>query len=443
MSAVATARSLAAADRLLREERTALAAGTTASRAYERRAVDRMPRGVASDFQRGTGALIVLRSGDGAYLVDVDGNRYVDFHAAAGAALAGHRNVQIAEAIRQASFESTCLAAASPDALPVLDELARRFGHPRWRPVNSGTEATLGAVRLARAVTGRERIVKLIGAYNGHHDSVLVDAVDPGAAPGVPTTLAALTRTVPYDDVQAIREALSAGDVACVVAELPLLSPVLRTASAGYHEALRALCDQHSTLLVADEVKTGIAVDEYGAQGLLGVRGHIVAAGKSFAGGLPCGAIGGEADVMDTIDGARAAIYGTFNGNPLVMSAASAMLTGVMNSSTHARIGSLARRLVDGASAIAAAHDIPLRPLAFGGKGTLIAAGVPDIPTESRPVLAELVWTFCVNRGVFLSPAPDVRWTITAAHRKPEVDRVLEVLDALGQAWRAAATTRN
>lgn len=419
---------------LLAGERAILKTRLRRSRDYESAAAQRLPGAVASDFQRGAGPPIVMAGGRGSRVWDLDGSNYVDMHVASGAALAGHGNTQIAGAVRQVVRGATCFAAASPDALPVLAELTRRFEFELWRPVNSGTEATMAAVRIARSLTGRDRILKVAGGYNGHHDAVLVDVERDGGEPGVPLATAALTTAIPYGDISSLHDALRERDVACVVTELPLLTPILSDVSSGYITALRQLCEEYGALLVVDEVKTGIAVHEFGARGVVGQRGHLVAIGKSFAGGLPCGAVGGETAVMEAVGRGRPPVYGTFNGNPLSMAAARTMLTEVMVAGTHDRLDRLARRLVSGASTIAHESGLPLTPASYGGKGSLISSR-SELARNPRADLVELVWTYCLNRGVFLAPAPDVRWTVSAAHSDADIDGVIDVLRQLGAEW--------
>lgn len=444
---------------LLERERVRLAEATAGSRRRLAATATVIPGGVASDFQGRSPYPIYLTEGRGPHVWDVDGRQYVDLHAGAGGALAGHGNPQVARAIADAATSGTCLAAASVHAEPVARLLAARFGLGHWRFVNSGSEATMAALRLARAFTGRDLVVKLEGSYNGHHDAVLVSiaagalaAGDPAArhpvAAGVPQATARLTLLAPYNDLDALATLLDAhaGRVACVVLELPLLTPTPIAPRPGYVEGLRDLVHRHGALLVFDEVKTGVAVHHDGARGLYGVTPDVVALGKSFAGGVACGALGATEQVAALLADGRAQVYGTFNGNPLTMEAARATLRDVLTPGRHDELAALARRLCAHVERIATAHDLPLAASAFGAKGALrlTRAPVDDAATWAAahpPRLVELVWTFLANRGVFLAPAPDLRWTMTVAHRASDVDHVADVLAELAAAWADAATT--
>lgn len=441
---------------LLAAERSRLHETTTASRRRFARVAALIPGGVASDFQGRAPYPIYLTEGRGPHVWDVDGRQYVDLHAGAGGALVGHGNPLVAAAVAEAAAGGTCLAAASVHAEPVARELAARFALPHWRFVNSGSEATMAAVRLARAFTGRELVVKLAGSYNGHHDSVLV-SISAGALagdgparpvePGVPDATAALTLLAPYNDLDALGAILDAhrDRVACVMLELPLLTPTAIAPRPGYLDGLRELTRRHGALLVVDEVKTGVAVHHDGARGLHGAHADVVALGKSFGGGTPCGAIGATAEVAALLADGRAHVYGTYNGNPLTMAAALVTLREVLTPGRHAELEALAQRLCAHVERIADAHGLPLSARAFGAKGALRLTREPvedalAWAAAHPPEEVELVWTFLANRGVLLAPAPDLRWTVTAAHRQSDIDHVADVLEALASAWTRAGT---
>ncbi|HZV74100.1 MAG TPA: aminotransferase class III-fold pyridoxal phosphate-dependent enzyme [Conexibacter sp.] len=443
---------------LLESERARLHDATAGSRRRFARVAPLIPAGVASDFQGRSPHPIYLTKGHGPHVWDVDGRQYVDLHAGAGAALAGHGNPQVGCELADAATSGTCLAAASVHAEPVARELAARFGLRHWRFVNSGSEATMAALRVARAFTGRDLVVKLEGSYNGHHDAVLVsisagslggagEARHPVAA-GVPDATARLTLLAPYNDLEALTAILGAHEeqVACVVLEVPLLTPTAIAPRPGYLEGLHDLTLRHGALLVFDEVKTGVAVHPGGARGLYGVTPDVVALGKSFAGGVACGALGASGEVAALLADGRAHVYGTFNGNPLTMRAALVTLRDVLTPGRHEELAALARRLCAHVERIATEHDVPLAASAFGAKGALRLTRAPIEDAGAwvaahPPELVELVWTFLANRGVFLSPAPDLRWTVTVAHRSSDIDHVADVLAELATAWAGATTT--
>src|SRR5918995_1726748 len=337
---VAVDRGLAEQARAITERELArYAERTMGSQAATARARRVLPLGVPSSFQAYDPHPIVVRHASGARMVDVDGHEYVDYDMGFGALFAGHMNPDVRAAV-QAQLDDGSLYVTPCELNAEVAELLRdRYGLPMWRFTNSGTEATMDAIRLARGATGRTRIAKVEGGYHGHHDEVMISMKPPlelagpaGAPIGVPGT-AGITRAVlqdtiviPYNDPAALERVLAAGDVACFIVEPVMENIGICLPDPGYHEAIREITERHGTLLIFDEVKTGITAAFGGATGHFGIRPDLVTLAKSIGGGFPVGAFGGRQEYMDLITAGKVLHLGTYNGNPLVMAAARATL---------------------------------------------------------------------------------------------------------------------
>ena len=317
---------------------------TPRSRELYERAVQHMPFGVGSSFQAGDPYPIYIEQGLGARLWDVDGNGYVDFHGGFGCNVVGHAHPKIVEAIDRAARTGTHFAATTEVTVAFAEELCRRFNLEKVRFANSGTEATMDAIRIARAATGRDDIVKMEGSYHGHHDTVMFSVVpnadamggrdQPSTTPmsrGIPAGVAEHTHVVPFNDADALGRMLDerAGTVACVILEPVMMNIGVVLPEPGYLEAIREHCTRHDVVLIFDEVKSGATIAAGGAIERFGVQPDLACFAKAIGGGTPTAAFGGRADVMDVIEHG-AAQQGTFNGNPLVAAAGLAALTQVL-----------------------------------------------------------------------------------------------------------------
>lgn len=424
------------------EERKRLLARTTASKALHARALRTMPLGVASSFQAATPHPIYVRSGEGPLIWDVDGTEYVDFHNGFGSMPVGHAHPKIVEAITRVASRGTHFAATTPETVALAEELCRRFRLERVRFVNSGTEATMDAIRLARGCTGRDVIVKVEGSYHGHHDSVMFSMKPAGGAPhdavdslrmsrGVPSVLDALMLTVPFNDLAAVDEVFARyGDtIACLIVEPIMMNIGLVLPDAGYLASLRDICHRHGALVVFDEVKSGATVAAGGATELFGVVPDLACFAKAIGGGTPLGAFGGRADVMDEI-GRGVAQQGTFNGNPLSVATALAALTDVLTPEAYEYLTTLGARLADGCRKAIADHGIPAHVVDLGAKGCVSYREMPlrtyrDF-LETNSVLFEASWAWLSNRGVFLTPGNEEQWTLSVQHGEVHIDRYID-----------------
>ena len=435
---------------LLAAEWDRFAATTAGSAAHHARAMRSLPLGVPSSFQHWDPHPIAVASAKGAWLRDVDGRRLLDLSMGFGAMLVGHLNPTVVAAVTRALETGTLFVTPSPSATDVAERFQRRFGLDRVRFANSGTEATMYAVRMARAFTGRRGIVKIEGGYHGGYDALAV-SVKPGLAEagpeGAPTPVippeveAGIVHVVPYNDLDRLTAVLDAhaDEISAVVMEPVLENISIVLPDAGYLAGVRSACDAHGVLLVFDEVKTGLTAGHGGASQRLGVTPDIVTLAKSIGGGLPLAAFGGRAEVMATIDEGRMPHFGTYNGNPLVMAAAGAVdeictkeaLAGAEAVNDHAL------RAIDD---IIARHDLPAHTVGFGVKGAVTWSPTPvrNYRDYKRTDFgaAELSWLWGVNRGILTPPGLDEQWLVSLAHTEADMTLMVDAFGELAEALR-------
>ena len=404
--------------------------------------------GVTSSWQISDPQPIWIDRGLGSRVWDVDGNEYVDLHGGYGAMLAGHAHPAVVAAVRERVGKGTHFAQPTADAIVVAEELVARYGQPRWRFGNSGTEATMDAVHLMRAITGRDLIIKFEGAYHGHHDSVMVsvwneDGLGSAKRPkslaaggGIPQAMVDLTLVATFNDLDVVRSLLEEheGEVAGVIIEPVLQNCGVLLPEPGFLEGLRELTRKHDVLLTFDEVKTGLTVGKGGATRRFGVQPDIVCLAKALGGGLPISAIGGTEEVMTHIVDGTYEQVGTFNGNPLSMAAARAMLTEVMVDETYVHLEHIQGRMEKGANEVVGRHKLTAHVATAGAKGSVIYCAEPMrtyrdfLAVDGR--YAQAAWLYQYNRGVFLPPwGKGEQWLVSVQHTDEDVDRYLETLD--------------
>jgi glutamate-1-semialdehyde 2,1-aminomutase len=313
-----------------------------------------------------------------------------------------------------------------------------------WRPTNSGTEATLDAIRLARAVTGRERIVKVEGGYHGHHDEVMIsnkpplDKAGPADRPnsvpsslGIPKHVVEDVIVIPYNDAEALEWALSAGDVACFIVEPVMQNIGICLPQPGYLQQVREITQRYGTLLIFDEVKTGITAGYGGASGQLGVSPDLITLAKSIGGGFPVGAFGGKAEYMNLITDGSVLHLGTYNGNPLVMAAVKATLSEACTREKQTEAVERNGRLVDACQAVIDRTDIPAHTVRFGAKGCITWSVDPVRNYRDYKAtdfdLAFAQWMHGINRGILLPPGLDEQWLISVMHTEADAMRYADV----------------
>lgn len=448
-------------DDLIAVQETAFLARTVESRRVRAECSDVLPGGVASNWQDAPPGAVWISHGQGSRVVDLDGTSYVDLHGGFGVNLVGHAHPAIVETIDERVRKGTHFAQPTQDAVTVARLLAGRFGLPMWRFGNSGTEATMDAVHLMRAATGRMKIIKVEGSYHGHHDSVqvsvypTVEEAGPPLRPrsvrysrSVPPDLARLTVVVPFGDLEAVERALieNSGEVAGMILEPVMMNIGLIPPPDGYLAALKDLLHRHGAYLAFDEVKTGLSVAPGGASGLLGVTPDIICLAKALGGGLPCGAIGGTPELMGLITQGVYEQVGTFNGNPLTMAVAAVVLREVLNTDAYRHFDRLRAAMVSGVTAILRRYDLPGYVQAYGAKGSVIFhqklrdyRDFLEYPDE----WGHAHWLYQHNGGVFLPPwGKTEQWTLSVQHGDDDVRAFLANLSAMGRDYAGSAAIR-
>src|SRR5467141_346681 len=404
-----------------------------------------LPRGVPSSFQDAAPHPIFVDRGKGSRVWDVDGNEYVDFHNGFGVMVVGDAYPKIVEAVSQRIALGSHFAQPTADDIQVAGELSRRFGLPQWRFTSSGTESTLDAVRIARGFTGRQRLIKMEASYHGHHDALMVsvepppELMGPPDAPasvpqseGIPPVIVELTTVVPFNDLQALERAFARhpDDVAAVIVEPAMMNVGIVLPDAGYLAGLRDIAHRHGALLIFDEVKTGITIAAGGATERFGVTPDLIALAKAIGGGLPCGAVGGTANVMAVIEEKRVAQMGTFNGNPLTMAASRVTLYDILDASAYAHFDALAETLQGGLDEVIADHELPFHVITLGARGgiTYRAQRVRNYRDylEIDKSFAYLSWLYQCNRGVLMAPGAEENWTLSVQHSVDDVQHYVD-----------------
>lgn len=416
------------------------------------RADKAMPFGVASSFQAGDPYPVYVKGGKGSKVIDLDDNSYVDYHNGFGAMAVGHAHPKVVAAIEEAARTGTHFAATGEEAVEVAEELKRRFGWEKVRFTNSGTESTMDAIRLARAATDREILLKIEGSYHGHHDDVMysvvptMDSSGPNERPwtvpfsrGIPRDTANTTRIVPFNDAAALEATLSEfeGQVGAVIMEPVMMNLGIVKPLPGYLETARELCTKHGALLIFDEVKAGVTIAAGGATEYFGVQPDLACLAKAIGGGTPIGAFGGRADVMDEIENGVAAL-GTFNGNRLSMLAARATLLEVLTPEAYDLLKRLGTRLATGCQGVAERYGIPAVTTDMGCKGSITFRDKPIVHyrdfLEVDDSMFDAFWFYLLNRGVYMTPGKEEQWTISVQHSEDDIDLVIELFDSYCEA---------
>ncbi|EFC79814.1 aspartate aminotransferase family protein [Frankia sp. EUN1f] len=438
---------------MAREER-ALESRTQGSRALHARAARTMTGGVPSSYQAREPWPIYLTRGSGPRVWDVDGNEYSDFHNGYGSMVQGHAHPAIVRAVSERIPLGSHFAMPTEDSVIVSEELARRFGLPQWRFVNSGSEATMDAIRIARGVTGRDPIVKIFGSYHGHHDYVMVsigtpyDDIGPpdrmnslSYGAGIPQAVVDLTVAVPFNDAAAMERRIEALEAegrkpACVIMEAAMMNLGVVLPEPGYLQAVREITRRHGIVLIFDEVKTGLCVAAGGAVERFGVLPDMVTLAKALGGGLPTGAIGATEELMAVVASDKVKQVGTYNGNPLAMAAARANLLEVLTPEAYAHLDRLNDRLMAGCRDILARHGLAGYPVGISSKGCVHFTDAPirdytSFMAHQNAALPELAWLYNANRAVLMAPGREEEWTLSVQHTDADVDRYLDSLDAM------------
>ncbi len=402
-----------------------------------------IPGGVNSPvraFHGVGGEPVFIKRGSGAYITDEDGKEYVDYVASWGPMILGHAHPAVIAAVKAAVDKGLGFGAPTQIETVMADKICELVPSIEMvRMVNSGTEATMSAIRLARAYTGRDKILKFEGCYHGHSDSLLVKAgsgaltLGVPTSPGVPVALAEHTITVPYNDIGKVEEVFAhvGGQIACVIVEpvagnMNCIPPV-----PGFLDGLRKVCDDHGSVLIFDEVMTGFRVALGGAQQRYGVKPDLTTLGKIIGGGMPVGAFGGRRDIMDKI-APLGPVYqaGTLSGNPVAMAAGLATLEEISKPDFYEDLSAKTKRLTEGLVTRARAFNIPLRANCVGGMFGLFFTEEEEITNFDQVTRCnldrfKLFFHGMLEQGIYLAPSAYEAGFVSAAHGPDEFKRTL------------------
>jgi len=414
------------------------------------RALPLLPGGVNSPvraFKSVGGEPFFTERADGAYLWDVEGKRYIDYVGSWGPMIAGHNHPRVREAVEHAARAGLSFGTPCAAEVTMAETIARLVPSMQMlRMVNSGTEATMAAIRVARGYTGRDKIVKFEGCYHGHGDAFLVKAGS-GAltfgvptSPGVPKALADLTLTLPYNDRDAARDLFAevGGEIAGVIIEPVAGNMNCIPPRAGFLQGLRDLCAQHGALLIFDEVMTGFRVARGGAQQLYGIAPDLSTFGKVIGGGMPVGAYGGRREIMQKV-APSGPIYqaGTLSGNPVAMAAGLAMLELIQAPGFYADLENKTQLLVDGLLAVASEAGVPFSVNRVCGMfGLFFTSEKVETYTQATQCDVAMFNRFfhaMLKRGVYLAPSAFEAGFMSTAHGERDI---AETLDAARGAFR-------
>jgi len=411
------------------------------------RAQRTIPAGVNSPvraFRSVGGTPRFLVRGEGPYVWDADGKRYIDYVGSWGPAIVGHAHPDVVDAVRQVALQGLSFGAPTEIEIEMAETLVRRLPSLELvRLVSSGTEATMSALRLARGHTGRPKILKFEGCYHGHGDSLLVKAGSgaltfgqPSSA-GVPESIASQTVVVPYNDIDAVERAfVEAPDAIAGIIVEPIAGNMnLVRPAAGFLEGLRRLCDRHGAVLIFDEVMTGFRVHPQGVQGMTGITPDLTTLGKVIGGGMPVGAFGGRRDIVGKI-APLGPVYqaGTLSGNPVAIAAGLATLAATESPGFYDALAAKTRAMTEGVEAAAKRAGVAFCADAVGGMfGFYFASRVPASFAEVTACDRERFNRFfhaMLDAGIYLAPSAYEAGFVSAAHGDEEIRATVEAAEA-------------
>ena len=405
-----------------------------------------LPRGVSSNFRVVDPNPIFIESAVGATITDADGNRYTDFSNAFGAMLVGHAHPKIVDAIAAQAKRGTLHAMPHRLEISVAKELRERFGQDQWRFANSGTEATMHAIRLARGYTGRPGLLKFEGGYHGAHDTVLVSNKPPLRlaglrsrprpipwSEGIPAESYAHTLVASFNDLKGVRALLEEhlNEVACVILEPIMMNMGVTEPLPDFLPGLRALCNEFGALLIFDEVKTGVKIARGGATEYFKVKPDITVLAKAIGGGMPLAAFGSSAEIMEELNSLRVIHVGTYASNPVTLAAAEVTLKDILTDEAYRRVFALNKKLVDGYSTLIREHNLPCYANGVGSMGTInfrkdVIRDYRDWYVVDR-VASQAWYLAMLNEGVIPQPpGPDEQWTISVQHTEADIETHLK-----------------
>jgi len=403
-----------------------------------------IPGGVNSPvraFNGVGGDPVFFQKGEGAYLWDEDGNKYIDYVASWGPMIAGHANAEVISAVQETVANSLGFGAPTRIETTMADKVCELVPSiDMVRMVSSGTEATMSAIRLARGYTGRDKIVKFEGCYHGHSDSLLVKAgsgaltLGVPTSPGVPASLAEHTITLTFNDIEEVKATFAeiGEQIACIIVEPVAGNMNCIPPEPGFLEGLREVCDQYGTVLMFDEVMTGFRVSLGGAQAHYGVKPDMTTLGKVIGGGMPVGAFGGKREIMEKI-APLGPVYqaGTLSGNPVSMAAGLATLKIAEQAGFHDELARMAKRLCDGLKAAAKEHNIPLTTNQVGGMFGFFFTSAEKVSRFAEVGECDLdrfkkFYHAMLEKGVYLAPSAYEAGFVSSMHTDADIDATVQ-----------------
>lgn len=416
------------------------------------RAEQKIPGGVNSPvraFAGVGGTPVFIEQAEGAELIDVDGQRYIDYVGSWGPMIAGHAHPHVIEAVQQAATRGLSYGAPTPGEVTMAERLCELIPSlEQVRLVNSGTEATMSALRLARGATGRDKVIKFSGCYHGHGDSFLVNAgsgaltLGVPSSPGVPKCLADLTITLPYNDSDSVRQVMTEiGDqIAAIIVEPVAGNMNCILPEPGFLETLRECCDQAGSVLIFDEVMTGFRVGLGGAQEVFGVTADLVTYGKVIGGGMPLGAFGGKWSLMQQIAPAGPVYQaGTLSGNPIAVAAGMANLDLITAQGFYSQLNEKTQMLVDGIQQAADQASVALTTVQVGGMFGLFFTQLDKVSTFDQVMQGNLeqfkqFFHAMLQRGHYFAPSAYEAGFVSQAHSKDTIQKTIAAsVDTMGE----------
>ena len=449
---VTTSPSTASADHLIERakrireaELPRLLERTKGSAQLFERALRILPFGVVSSFQKMQPYPLYVTHGRGSHIWDQDGREYLDFHNGFGAMVVGHAHPRVVEAIAEAAGRGTHFAVTTEVAVEFGEEICKRFNLEAMRFANSGTEATMDAIRVARAATGRDVVCKIEGSYHGHHDAVMFSVLPnadvmggrerPARAPvskGLVKDASKYIEVVPFNDAEHLERVFAerGTEIACLIMEPAMMNIGIVLPQPGYLQQVRQLCDRHGVVFIYDEIKTGFTIAAGGATERFGVQPDLVCLAKAISSGLPAAAFGGKKDLMFLIEKGVSQM-GTYNGNPLVAHVGLVTLRELLTPDAYRTLARLGTRLVAGCQRAIDANGIPAHTVDLGAKGCVSYRPTPlrnyrDF-LDTKPDLFAASYPWLLNRGIFMTPGDEEQWTLSLQHSEADVDRYIEV----------------
>lgn len=441
------------ADQIIEEEAELFLERTPKSAAFSSQATATMPAGVPTGVSTLDPYPLVIKRGKESRLFDIDGNEYIDYANGFGTSVFGHANELITKAIENQAEKGVHFGSLTEVAYKFSEEICIRYKLDWIRFLNSGTEATMDAMRLARARTGRDKIIKIEGAYHGTNPEALVspnisldegdpgDDLSPNPRPfGKGVAIRALEETIilPFNNLEVIEKALLKEDVAAVITEPILFNVGAIFPQPGYLEGLLSLCQEYGTLLIFDETKTAASIAFGGAEEVFGVRPDIKTLGKGIGGGLAIGVVGETTDASyDDVRDFEVPILGTFSGNPLVSAAGLVALRDVLDRNAYRGLNEHREYLVSGIDQIIEQFDLPAYTIGVGAKTCIVwvdpeGGELVDFRDYQRRFNFDAgfaAWIFMVNRGILLAPGQDEQLTHSVFHGKKEADQLIAVFE--------------